>query len=89
MRSRLRQATALLLLLPAAATLADFQIDWQAIGSGGGVSSAGGVALAGTIAQPAPGYSDGGGYQLMGGFWVAAPLRSDRIFIDDFQGAAP
>lgn len=89
MRPRLRCAAALLLLLPAATTLADFQIDWQAIGSGGGVSTAGGVTLAGTTGQPAPGYSDGGGYQLLGGFWVAAPLLSDRIFIDDFQGTTP
>ncbi|WP_386071297.1 hypothetical protein ACFJIW_11870 [Tahibacter sp. UC22_41] len=79
----------LLLLLPAAAALADFHIDWQAIAGGGGVSSAGGVSLAGTVGQPSPGYSDGGGYQLTGGFWVAAPLVSDRIFTDGFQGATP
>lgn len=89
MRPRVRRAAALLLLLPAAAVLADFHIDWQAIGGGGGVSSAAGVSLAGTVGQPSPGYSDGGGYQLTGGFWVAAPLVSDRIFIDGFQGTAP
>lgn len=89
MRPRLRLAAAPLLLLPAATTLAGFQIDWQAIGSGGGISTAGGIVVAGSIGQPAPGYSDGGGYQLIGGFWVAAPLLSDRIFIDGFQGATP
>lgn len=89
MRPHRCRAAALLLLLPAAATLADFQIDWQAIGGGGGVSSAGGISVAGTTGQPSPGYSDGGGYQLTGGFWVAAPLLSDRIFIDGFQGATP
>lgn len=89
MRPRVRSAAVLLLLLPAAAALADFHIDWQAIGGGGGVSSAAGVSLAGTVGQPSPGYSDGGGYQLTGGFWVAAPLVSDRIFTDGFQGTTP
>lgn len=89
MRPRLHRAAALLLLLPAAATFADFHIDWQAISGGGGISSAGGVVVAGTLGQPSPGYSDGGGYQLTGGFWLAAPRVSDRIFIDGFQGATP
>ena len=78
-----------LLLLPAAAAVADYRIDWQAINGGGGVSTAQGTTLAGTIGQPSPGYSDGGDYQLTGGFWVAAPLVSDRIFSDGFQGATP
>lgn len=89
MRPPSSRAAALLLLLPAATTLADFQIDWQAVSGGGGVSHAGGLMLTGTVGQPAPGYSDGGGYQLTGGFWVAAPPVSDRIFIDSFQGATP
>lgn len=91
MSPRLRQGAAALLLLPAATALAlaDFSIDWQAINGGGGISSAPGLTLAGTVGQPSPGYSDGGGYQLTAGFWVAAPLLSDRIFIDGFQGATP
>jgi hypothetical protein len=89
MRPRVRRGAALLLLLPAAGTLADFHIDWQTINGGGGVSSAPGVTLAGTIGQASPGHSDGGGYQLTAGFWVAAPLVSDRIFINGFQGATP
>lgn len=80
---------AALLLLPAATAVADYRIDWQAINGGGGVSAASGTTLAGTIGQPAPGYSDGGSYQLTGGFWVAAPRVSDRIFSDGFQGATP
>ncbi len=89
MRPRVRRAAALLLLLPAATAFADFQIEWQAISGGGGVSGAAGVSLVGTVGQPSPGYSDGGGYQLTGGFWVAAPLVSDRIFTDGLQGVAP
>jgi hypothetical protein len=89
MRPRRRAGAALLLLLPAANAIADFHIDWQAINGGGGVSTAPGITLAGTIGQPSPGYSDGGAYQLTAGFWVAAPLVSDRIFIDGFQGATP
>lgn len=76
------------LLLPAAA-FAQYSISWQASGSGGGVSSAAGTTVSGTVGQPSPGYSDGGGYQLTAGFWVAAPLLSDRIFSDGFQGATP
>ena len=88
MSPRTRWAAALL-LLPTATAVADYEIDWQAINGGGGVSTAPATTLAGTIGQPSPGYSDGGGYQLTGGFWVAAPLVSDRIFIDGFQGATP
>lgn len=88
MSVRKRAALAALLLLPAAG-FAQYSIDWQAIGSGGGVSSAAGTTVAGTLGQPSPGYSDGGGYSLTAGFWVAAPLLSDRIFFDGLQGATP
>ena len=88
MRPCVRWAAALL-LLPAAAAVADYRIDWQAITGGGGVSTASATTLHGTIGQPAPGYSDGGGYSLTAGFWVAAPLLSDRIFSDGLQGATP
>jgi len=88
MTSRTRWAAALL-LLPAAAALADYRIDWHAINGGGGVSTAAGTTLAGTIGQPSPGYSDGGGYQLNAGFWIAAPPVADHIFSDGFEGATP
>ena len=89
MRLRARRGTALLLLLPAAAAFAQYSIDWHASAGGGGISTAPGVTLDGTIGQPSPGYSDGGNYRLTGGFWVAAPPVSDRIFFDGFQGATP
>lgn len=89
MRPRVRRGVAALLLLPTASTLADFHIDWQTINGGGGVSSAPGITLAGTVAQASPGHSAGGTYQLTAGFWVAAPLVSDRIFTHGFQGATP
>lgn len=88
MTPRARWAAALL-LLPAAAALADYRIDWHAINGGGGVSAADGTTLAGTIGQPSPGYSNGGGYQLHAGFWIAAQPVTDHIFSDGFEGATP
>lgn len=84
----LRRAALAALLLPATG-FGQYSIEWQAIGGGGGVSSAAATQLAGTIGQPSPGYSDGGDYRLTAGFWVAAPLLSDRIFSDAFQGETP
>lgn len=85
--SRARWWASAALAVAAAPALAQYSIDWYAINGGGGVSGAAGVSLAGTIGQPSPGYSDGGSYQMTAGFWVAAPLVSDVIFSDGFQGA--
>jgi hypothetical protein len=86
--ARVAFSGALLTLLTTQA-LADYRIDWHAVNGGGGTSSAPGVSVSGTIAQPSPGYSDGGNYQLVAGFWVAAPLVSDVIFRNGFQGEQP
>jgi hypothetical protein len=52
----------------------DYQIVWSTIDSGGGVSSGGQYIIRGTIGQPDAGYSEGGNYELLGGFWSGEPL---------------
>ncbi len=54
-----------------------FSLDWHTIDGGGEqLTSGGGFELAGTIGQPDASSFDtpmsGGGYELVGGFWLAA-----------------
>jgi hypothetical protein len=53
---------------------ADYQIVWSTIDGGGGRSASGQYVLVGTIGQPDAGYSEGGSYELLGGFWPGGPL---------------
>lgn len=87
--ARLRVLGALLTLGAASNATADYAIDWYAVHGGGGTSQAGATRLDGTIGQPAPGYSGSADYQLVSGFWVAAPLVSDTIFRNGFEGETP
>jgi hypothetical protein len=52
----------------------DYQIVWSTFDGGGGQSSGGQYVLTGTIGQPDAGYSEGGNYELLGGFWPGGPL---------------
>jgi hypothetical protein len=79
----------LLLLLSILAIIAfapagfgDYQIIQSTIGGGGGTSAGGQYSLTGTIGQPAVGYSEGGNYVLLSGFWPGGPLC--LIGFDDF-----
>ena len=62
--------------LSAAVAPAQFEISWQTIDGGGGMSSVGGtLELAGTIGQPdaqMPPSMSGGAFELTGGFWPVA-----------------
>lgn len=89
MSARLRALGALLTLGVASNATADYTIDWYAVHGGGGTSQAGATSLGGTIGQPAPGYSSSEHYQLSSGYWVAAPLVSDTIFRNGFEGETP
>ena len=51
-----------------------YEIPWATIDSGGGQSSGGQYILTGTIGQPDAGYSEGGDYEVLGGFWPGEPL---------------
>ena len=53
---------------------ADYEIPWHTIDGGGGQSSGGQYVLTGTIGQPDAAYSDGGQYEMLGGFWPGGPL---------------
>ena len=52
----------------------DYQIVWSTIDGGGGTSAGGQYKLTGTIGQPDAAYSEGGNYELFGGFWPGGPL---------------
>jgi len=60
---------ALVLLLCAAPTTAQYAIDQQVIGSGGTDASGGSYEVKGTIGQPLIGLAAGGSYQNEIGFW--------------------
>jgi len=51
-----------------------YDLSWNSIDGGGGLSSGGPYTLEGTIGQPDAGYSSGGEYELMGGFRPGEPL---------------
>ena len=51
----------------------DYQIVWSTFDGGGGRSSGGQYVLTGTIGQPDAGYSAGGNFELLGGFWPGGP----------------
>ena len=63
-----------ILMTFAPAGLCDYRIVWSTIDDGGGRSAGGQYVLTGTIGQPDAGYSEGGSYELLGGFWPGGPL---------------
>ncbi len=48
---------------------AGYDLSWYTIDGGGGVSSDETYIVRGTIGQPDTGYSAGGDYEVLGGFW--------------------
>jgi hypothetical protein len=52
----------------------DYKIIWSTIDGGGGTSSNGQYIIIGTIGQHDAAYSEGGDYELLGGFWPGEPL---------------
>jgi hypothetical protein len=65
---------ALTIILPIKVKCGQYKIDWYTIDGGGGQSTGGQYVLNGTIGQPDAGYSEGGGYEVLGGFWPGGPL---------------
>ncbi|MHC4155456.1 MAG: hypothetical protein ACYST6_11120 [Planctomycetota bacterium] len=65
-------------LLTAASVLGQsggpYVLDWSTIDGGGGQSSGGLHVLTGTIGQPDAAYSQGGQYEVLGGFWPGGPV---------------
>ncbi|MEP6496314.1 MAG: hypothetical protein ABJF01_26840 [bacterium] len=67
-----------------------FSIDWYVVNSGGSQVRNDCFVLTGTTGQPTPGYSSGGAYALLSGFWSVAPISgSDVIFFNGFEGCSP
>ncbi|MFA5683124.1 MAG: hypothetical protein WCZ65_12040 [Lysobacteraceae bacterium] len=84
-----------LLALPAAAAMAQMEVDRSVIAAGGGSSSGGDFEISGTLGQhdaDALQPASGGGFELLGGFW--AGLAEDEggeqpgptVFADGFEG---
>jgi len=53
---------------------ANYDLSWSTIDSGGGKSCGGQYIVTGTIGQHDAAYSEGGQYELLGGFWPGGPL---------------
>ena len=70
----LLMAAILVLSTFASAGFCDYKIVWSTIDGGGRQSSGGQYVLTGTIGQPDAAYSNGGNYELLGGFWPGGPL---------------
>jgi len=74
----MRRATflvALVFLLLAGVVLAQggYDLSWWTVDGGGATfSTGGGYALGGSVGQPDAGALSGGGYSLLGGFWLGA-----------------
>ena len=65
----------LILVVPVISEAAGpYEISSYTIDSGGGTSTGGQYTLTGTIGQPDAGWSIGGIYELLGGFWPGSPL---------------
>lgn len=52
-----------------------YVLEWNTIDGGGGQSSSGQYAFLGTIGQPDAEYSNGGSYELLGGFLPGGPVE--------------
>jgi len=67
---------------------ATYSVDWHTITSVGLIHAHNNCFdLSGTAGQPAPGYSSSAGYQVISGFWTAAPKSGrDAIFFNGFEG---
>ena len=69
---------------PSAMLGASYDLTWNTVVGGGGVSRSGAYALGGAIGQPDAGSLNGGNYTLSGGFWqsqVNVEPTAYRIFL--------
>ena len=51
-----------------------YELSWSTIDGGGGTSSGGPYVLTGTIGQADADWTEGGGYEVLGGFWPGGAL---------------
>ncbi len=72
----------LVFMLPTQSLSSDYELSWYTIDGGGGTCTGGQYVLTGTIGQPDADWSEGGDYELLGGFWPGGPLCF--VEFDDF-----
>ena len=67
-----------------------FSVDWHVVSAGADQLRNNCFVVTGTTGQASLGYSSGGVYALLSGFWAVAPIRgADRIFFSSFEGCMP
>ena len=62
-----------------------YSIDFHVISAGGKRVRNSCLILNGSVGDTAPGYSSGGFYSILSGFWAAVPTVRDEIFFDGFE----
>ena len=78
----MKKMIVLLVLILSLPVTADYEIVWHTIDGGGGQSTGGQYSLTATIGQHDAAYSQGGDYEVLGGFWPGGPLCF--VEFDDF-----
>ena len=67
-----------------------FSIDWHVVSSGGTQLRSSCFVLDGTLGQAVPGYSSGGTFTVLSGYWSVGPIAgTDEIFFNGFEGCSP
>ena len=84
--TRLVGLSVALLFMSGLAQSTQYEITWSTIDGGGAVSSGGQYLVRGTIGQPDAAYSEGGDYELLGGFWPGESLCT--VNFEDFARLA-
>lgn len=62
-----------------------YAIDFHQISSAGKRARNSCFILNGTAGHASPGYSSGGFYSILAGFWAVAPNSGDELFFDGFE----
>ena len=62
-----------------------YSIDFHVISAAGKRVRNTCVILNGAVGDTAPGYSSGGFYSILAGFWAATPTVNDELFFDSFE----
>ncbi len=78
----MKKIIVLLVLVMSLSAMAGYEIRWSTIDGGGGTSSGGQYSLTATIGQHDAAYSQGGDYEVLGGFRPGGPLCFVKF--DDF-----
>jgi hypothetical protein len=62
----------LVVSIAVAQTASGYDLTWNTVDGGGGLTAGGGYGLSHTVGQPDASAQSGGGYTLIGGFWAGA-----------------